>query len=430
MRYQKLSSQQFIENRIKLKEQLLPSSVAIFNSNDILPTNADGVMPFKQNANVFYLSNIDQEETILLIAPDFPDEEYREVLFIRETNDEIKTWEGKKVTKEEAKKTSGIENVQWVAEFKKIFYKVLSETENIYLDKNEHLRNANQVKTRNDRFIKWCMENYPLYNYYRVNPIVSALRLVKSDEEVETIRKACDITKTGYLEVLETMQPDDYEFEIEARYAYQFLKNRSRGFAYQPIVAGGKNACILHYIQNECKINDGDLVLMDVGAEYGNYHADMTRTIPANGRYTDRQKQIYASVLKVKDFAMSVLKPGNSIKDYHKAVGETMEKELVDLGLLTMNEIKNQDKDKPAYKKYYMHGTSHHLGLDVHDVGSIYESFKPGMVLTVEPGIYVGDEGIGIRLEDDVVITEDGLINLLAEAPINPDEIEEIMNGN
>ncbi|HHP7242140.1 MAG TPA: aminopeptidase P N-terminal domain-containing protein [Cyclobacteriaceae bacterium] len=430
MRYQQSSSQQFIENRNKLKEQLLPNSVAIFNSNDILPTNADGVMPFKQNANVFYLSNIDQEETILLIAPDFPEEEYREVLFIRETNDEIKTWEGKKVTKEEAKKASGIENVQWVAEFEKIFYKVLSETENIYLDKNEHLRNANQVKTRNDRFIKWCMENYPLYNYHRVNPIVSALRMVKSEEEVKTIRKACDITKTGYLEVLKTMQPGDYEFEIEARYAYQFLKNRSRGFAYQPIVAGGKNACILHYIQNECKISDGDLVLMDVGAEYGNYHADMTRTIPANGRFTDRQRKIYASVLKVKDFAMNILKPGSSIKEYHKAVGEAMEKELVDLGLLNMNEIKNQDKDKPAYKKYFMHGTSHHLGLDVHDVGSIYESFKPGMVLTVEPGIYVRDEGIGIRLEDDVVITADGLINLLAEAPINPDEIEEIMNGN
>lgn len=405
-----------------------PNSVVLLKANDIMPTNADGTMPFVQNKNLFYLCGIDQEETILMLAPDFPDESMREVLFVRETNEEIAIWEGHKYTKEEATSSSGIKNIQWLSEFYKTFYTVLAESENIYLYSTEHIRNASQVETSNARLIKWCKEKFPLYNYERLAPILYALRSVKSAEEVRIIEHACHITEIGFKDVLGVIQPGVWEYEIEAEYAYTFLRNRSRGFAYEPIIAGGGNACVLHYVDNNQQLRDGDLLLMDVGAEYANYNADMTRTVPVNGRFTKRQKQVYNAVLRVKNNATELLKPGSSIPEYHKEVGDLMEKELMELGLLDSTDIKNQDPKWPAYKKYFMHGTSHHLGLDVHDVASVYATFEPGMIFTVEPGIYIREEGIGIRIEDDILITKTGHNNLMRNIPIHVEEIEELMN--
>ena len=429
MKYAPIGKNLFIRNREKFKARLKPNSVAIFNSNDIMPTNADGIMPFRQNSNLLYMSGIDQEESILLIAPDFPDPKYREVLFLKETSELIAIWEGHKYTKAEATETSGITTVVWNDEFEKVLYTVLAETEHIYLDSNEHIRNASEVETRNERFAKWCKDKYPLYEYERLAPILYDLRPIKEQREIELLQQACDITEKGFRRILGFVKPGVWEFEVEAEYVHEFIRNRSKGFGYEPIVAGGGNACVLHYVENNDKLKEGDLLLMDVGAEYANYNADMTRTIPVSGRFTERQRAVYDAVLRVKDKATEMLVPGNVIPDYHKEVGRVMEGELLGLGLIDKTDIKNQDPDWPAYKKYFMHGTSHHLGLDVHDVASIYKVFEPGMVYTVEPGIYIPDEGIGIRLEDDVVITEDGQHNLMRNIPIQAEEIEEIMNS-
>ena len=428
MKYRSIPNDLFILNRNNLAKRLKPNSVVVLHSNDIMPTNADGTMPFKQNSNLFYLTGIDQEETIFLMAPDFPDEKMREILFLRETNEEIAVWEGHKVTKEEGLEKSGIRNIKWNQEFEKIFYTILAESENIYLYTTEHIRNATLVETANDRFVKWCKKQYPLYNYERLAPLIYDLRTIKSEEEIKLMEHACHITELGFRNVLEVVEPGVWEYEVEAEYAYTFLKNRSRGFAYTPIVAGGKNACVLHYIENNQQLKDGDLLLMDVGAEYANYNADMTRTIPVNGKFSKRQRQVYEAVLRVKNQATQLLKPGSAIPEYHKAVGELMTEELKELGLLDRSEVKNEDPDWPAYKKYFMHGTSHHIGLDVHDVASVYTEFKPGMVFTVEPGIYIPEENIGIRIEDDVLITEQGHKNLMKNIPIHPDEIEDLMN--
>ncbi len=404
-----------------------PKSVAVIHANDIMPTNADGTMRFKQNANLLYLTGIDQEETILLIAPDFPDEKMREILFLRETNEVIATWEGHKYTQEEGEQLSGIKNVKWNTEFDKLFYTILAECDDIYLDSNEHIRNSSKVLTSNARFIQECFEKYPLYNYERLSPILTDLRCVKSDLEIEVLQKACDITEKGFRRVLDKIKPGVLEYALEAEYLHEFVRNGSRGFAYEPIIGGGANSCVLHYLQNEEPLKDGDVLLMDVGAEYGNYHADMTRTVPVNGKFTKRQRDVYDAVLRVKNGATDLLKPGNRVPEYHKAVGELMEKELLDLKLIDQTDIKNQNPDWPAYKKYFMHGTSHHLGLDVHDVASIYKPFEPGMVFTVEPGIYIPEEEIGIRIEDDIVITKDGHLNLMKNIPIEAEEIEELM---
>jgi Xaa-Pro aminopeptidase len=428
MKYRPIDNDLFKLNRSNLTKRLKPNSVVIIHANDIMPTNADGTLPFYQNTNLFYLTGVDQEETVFLMAPDFPDEKMREILFLRETNETIAVWEGHKLTKEEGKEVSGISNIKWNHEFEKILYTILAESENIYLYKNEHIRNATLVETANDRFINWCRQHYPLYNYERLAPIMYDLRCIKSDLEIKVLEHACHITEQGFRKVLEVVQPGVWEYEVEAEYAYTFLLNRSRGFAYQPIIAGGANACVLHYIENNQQLRDGDLLLMDVGAEYANYNADMTRTIPVNGQFTKRQKQVYDAVLRVKVQATELLKPGNAIPEYHKAVGELMQEELIDLGLLDKEDIAKQDLDWPAYKKYFMHGTSHHLGLDVHDVASIYKKFEPGMVFTVEPGIYIPNEGIGIRLEDDIVITSNGHHNLMRNIPIHSEEIEDLMN--
>ncbi len=429
MKYLPIGKDLFTHNRKNLQERLAPGSVAIFNSSDIMPTTADGTMEFIQDANLFYLSGIDQEESILLLAPDFPDERFREILFLKETSEEIAIWEGHKYTVEEARETSGVHTVMWLDKFESTLNTILAETNNIYLDTNEHIRNASQVETRNARFIKWCKQVYPLHQYHRIAPIIYDLRCIKSAREIELLQQACDITEKGFRRVLDYTRPGVWEFEVEAEYSHDFLRNRSRGFAYQPIVASGANACVLHYLENNQQCKAGDLLLMDVGAEYANYNADMTRTIPVSGKFTPRQRAVYDAVLNVKKAATQLLVPGSAIPEYHKAVGELMEKELVDLGLITMDDIRNQNPEWPAYKKYFMHGTSHHLGINVHDVASVYKTFEPGMVFTVEPGIYIREEGLGIRLEDNIVITENGQQNLMKNIPIEADEIEDIMNS-
>jgi Xaa-Pro aminopeptidase len=429
MKYTPLPSALYVKNRAKLAAKMAKNSVAVLNSNDIMPTNADGTMRFMQNNDLFYLSGIDQEESILLIAPDCPNPSMREVLFLRETNEHIAIWEGHKYTKEEAQEASGIENIQWLANFDQVFNTVMALSERIYLNTNEHLRAGVVVETRDARFIKTCKERFPLHEYERLAPIMHELRGAKEQAEINQLQIACDITEKGFRRILNFVKPGVTEFEIEAEYLHEFVRNRSKGFAYEPIIASGASACVLHYIENNKACQDGDLLLMDVGAEYGNYNADMTRTIPVSGRFSERQKAVYNAVLRVQKQAMNMLRPGVTIQDYHKEVGLIMQSELIGLGLIDMTDVKNQDPNWPAYKKYFMHGTSHHLGLDVHDVGTMHGPITPGMVFTVEPGIYIREEGIGIRLENNIVIQKDGYFDLMRNIPIEADEIEEIMNS-
>lgn len=427
MKYTPIPNTLYIKNRKKLAEKLPKKSLAVFHSNDIMPTNADGTMKFRQNNDLFYLSGIDQEESILIICPDYPDPNMREILFLRETNEHIAIWEGHKYTKEEALEASGIENIQWVENFEQTLNTLMSLSENVFLNTNEHLRAGVIVETRDARFIKSCRERYPLHNYHRVAPLMHQLRAVKEKEEIDQMQIACDITEKGFRRILSFVKPGVTEYEIEAEYIHEFIRNRSKGFAYEPIIASGANACVLHYIENKEVCKDGELILFDVGAEYGNYAADMSRTIPVNGRFTQRQRAVYDAVLRVQRAAMDILKPGINIQDYHKEVGLIMQSELVGLGLIDQTDIKNQDPKWPAYKKYFMHGTSHHLGLDVHDVGTMNEPITPGMVFTVEPGIYIQEEGIGIRLENNIVIQENGYFDLMRNIPIEAEEIEELM---
>jgi len=428
MKYLPIDPRLFIENRKALAASLKPNSLVILHSNDIMPTNADGTMPFRQNNDLFYLTGIDQEESILAIFPDFPDEKFREILFLRETNEEIMIWEGHKYTKEEAKQTSGIQNVMWLSQFERTFNTLMSKAEHVYLNTNEHIRASVEVETRDARFIKWCKEKYPLHKYERAAPLMRELRAVKSDIEIGLLQKACDITEKGFRRVLKFIKPGVMEFEIEAEYAHEFLRNRSRGFAYQPIIASGFNACVLHYIANDAECKDGDLLLMDVGAEYANYNGDMTRTVPVNGRFTKRQRDVYNAVLRIKKEAYDMLRPGVLIGDYQREMCKVVESELIGLGLFSRADVEKQDPEKPLYRRYFMHGVSHHLGLDVHDVGDVYRRVEPGMVFTVEPGIYIREESLGVRLENNIVIGENGPFDLMANIPIDPDEIETLMN--
>ncbi len=430
MRYIPIGKELFTHNRENFKKHLKPNSIAVFNANDIMPTNADGTMRFRQNNDLYYLSGIDQEDSILVIFPDFPDEKFHEILFLKETSELIAIWEGHKYTKEEAREVSGIETIIWNSEFQKTFSMLMAEAEHVYLNTNEHLRADVVVETRDARFIKACQQQFPLHKYERSAPIMHQLRPIKSEKEIEVLQNACDITEKGFRRVLEFIKPGVMEYEIEAEYMHEFMRHRSRGFAYEPIVASGENACVLHYVENSRECKEGDLILMDVGAEYANYNADMTRTVPVGGKFTERQKAVYNAVLRVKREAYQLLQPGNTIKEYHKEIGKIMESELIGLGLLDKNEVENQDKDKPLYRKYFMHGTSHHLGLDVHDVGNIYRKFEPGMVFTVEPGIYIREEKLGIRLENNIVITDNGVEDLMKNIPIEVEEIEELMRLN
>ncbi len=428
MRYASIDSQLFITNRQRFAAQLLPRSLAIFQANDILPTNADGTLRFRQNSDLFYLTGIDQEETILLLFPDHPDPKFREILFVRETSAEIAVWEGHKYTKEEARATSGIARVQWRHEFERTLHGLIGLAEHVYLNSNEHSRAVVEVESRDARFTRWMQQHYPLHRYERATPILHTLRAIKSDTEVALMREACRITELGFRRVIKFVRPGVMEYEIEAEYLHEFVRNRSRGFAYEPIVASGANACVLHYIANDQPCRAGDLVLMDVGAEYANYAADLSRTLPVGGRFSKRQRAVYDAVRRVMRQATDLLRPGHLLDDYHQAVGKLMEAELIGLKLLDADEVKKQDEAHPLYKKYFMHGTSHYLGLDVHDVGHRYRPFAAGMVFTCEPGIYIPEEGIGIRLENDILVTEGAPVDLMASIPVEADEIEALLN--
>ncbi|HSO67316.1 MAG TPA: aminopeptidase P family protein [Desulfatirhabdiaceae bacterium] len=429
MKYEPIDPHLFIENRNRLKAILEPGALAVFNSNDILPTNADGLRRFIQNSDLFYLSGIDQEESILVLFPDSPDPAQREILFIQEINDSIATWQGGKYTKEEASLISGIQTVHWVQEFTRVFKGLAFDARSIWLNSNEHLRAEVVVESRDMRFAAWCKNAFPLHRYDRLAPLMHHLRAVKSAIEIDLIRRAIQITENAFRRVLKFIRPGIWEFEIEAEITHEFLKNRSNRSAFLPIMASGPNSCVLHYEKNNRQCQAGELILMDFGAEYANYASDVTRTVPVSGRFSPRQKAVYNAVLRVQRAATRLLIPGATMTEYLKNVGHIMEAELISLGLLESDAVKNQPGNAPLYKRYFMHGISHLMGIDVHDVGNRYRPFEAGMVFTCEPGIYIREEGFGIRLENDILITADDPVDLTADIPVEPEEIEELMNS-
>jgi Xaa-Pro aminopeptidase len=430
MKYDRIDSTLYISNRKKFTERMTANSLAVFNSNDIFPISADSTMPFQQHRDILYLSGVDQEESILVLFPNASNPAHREVLFLKETSDLIAVWEGEKLTKETAFLTSGIKTVYWLQQFPTIFKQLMAEAQGMYLNTNEHLRANTEVETREDRFIKQVKQDYPAHQVHKSAPIMHKIRSIKESVELELMQRACKITEAGVRRLLAFIKPGVWEYEIEAELAHEFLRNRSKGFAYTPIVASGKNACVLHYIENNQQCQDGDVILLDVGAEYANYSSDLTRCLPVNGRFTARQKAVYNAVLHVKNEAQKLLVPGTIMAEYHKQVGSLMEEQLVGLGLISMEDIKTQNPDWPAYKKYFMHGTSHFLGLDTHDVGIWHEPISAGMVFTCEPGIYIPEEGLGIRLEDDLVVQSSGApFNLMGDIPIEAEAIEDLMNA-
>lgn len=430
MKYHPIDNNLFIKNRKNFTARMDPKSLAVFNSNDIYPIGADSTIPFEQARDLFYLSGVDQEKSILVLFPDAPNKKHREMLFLTETNEHIAVWEGEKLTKEKALEVSGIKNVFWLKDFEKVFFEVMTQCDTVYFNTNEHYRANVETETREARFIKWCKEQYPAHRVAKSNPILQRLRSVKDPIELDLMQKACDITEKAFRRALKFVKPGVWEYEIEAEYWHEMIRNRSRGFAYTPIIASGKNANVLHYIENNQQCKEGELILLDTGAEYANYASDLSRTIPVSGQYTQRQKKVYNAVNRVKNEATKMLVPGTIWADYHVEVGKLMTSELLGLGLLDKADVQNENPDWPAYKKYFMHGTSHHIGLDTHDYGLLHEPMQANQVFTVEPGIYLPDEGFGIRLEDDVVIQEKGEpFNLMRNIPIDPDEIEEIMNS-
>lgn len=406
------------------------NSLAVFNSNDIYPISADSTLPFAQHRDIFYLSGVDQEESILVLFPDCPNPKNREILFLKETNEHIAVWEGEKLTKEKAFETSGIKTVYWLQDMEKVMFELMTQSETMYINTNEHYRASVETETREDRFTKWLKDKYPAHNVAKSNSILQRLRSVKDHIELDLMQNACDITEKGVRRVLDYVKPGVWEYNIEAEFMHEFLNNRSKGFAYTPIIAAGNNANVLHYIENNQQCKAGDLILMDVGAEYANYSSDLTRTIPVSGKFTDRQKTVYNAVNRVKNDATKLLVPGTLWAEYHVEVGKLMTSELLGLGLIDKADVQNENPDWPAYKKYFMHGTSHHIGLDTHDYGLLHEPMQANQVFTVEPGIYIPDEGFGIRLEDDVVVQETGApFNLMRNIPIEAEEIEDIMNS-
>ncbi len=429
MKYSPINPALFVSNRARLCQLLKPHSIAIFNANDIMPTNADGTMGFQQNSDLFYLTGIDQEETMLLLFPNNPDPKHREILFIRETSELIAIWEGYKYTKEHAREASGIQTIYWSSQFEQVLTTLVFEAEQVYLNTNEHIRNASEVQTRDAKFIHWFKEKYPLHQLQRVAPLMHQIRVIKHSLEIEQLQEAIRITEAGFRRVLSFTKPGVTEYEIEAELLHEFVRNRSKGFAYQPIIASGANACVLHYIENSRACNDGDLLLLDVAAEYANYNADLTRTIPVNGRFTARQRQVYDAVKRAFEFAKSIMQVGVLWSEYQHEVELFIEAELIGLGLFDKTDVKNQNPDYPMFKRYFMHGTSHHLGLDVHDVWNRYRRFEAGMVFTIEPGIYIREEGLGVRLENNILITETGNTDLMASIPMDADEIESLMNA-
>ena len=430
MKYRPLSNSFYINSRKAFMAELKPKSLAVFNSNDIYPIGADSTLPFEQHRDIFYLSGIDQEESILVLFPNAYEKKQREILFIRKTDEHIAIWEGAKLTKAQAKDISGIQTIFWLEDFETVLQKLSTQCDTFYFNTNEHYRQSVETQTREDRFIKWCKKQYPAHSNAKSNPILQKLRSIKADEEIEQLQTACDITEKGIRRLLSFLKPGIWEYELEAELVHEFLRNRSKGFAYEPIIASGINANILHYTQNNQQCKAGELVLLDVAAEYGNYSADLTRTIPVSGVFTKRQKEVYNSVLRVKNEATKLLIPGMIWKDFHLEVGKLMTSELQGLGLLDKADIQNENPENPAYKKYFMHGTAHHLGLNTHDYGLLHLPMEANMVFTVEPGIYIPHEGFGVRLEDDVVIQKSGApTNLMKNIPIEVEDIESIMNS-
>jgi len=430
MKYSPINASLFIQNRAAFVNQMENGALAVFNSNDIFPISADSTMPFQQHRDIFYLSGVDQEESILVLSPNASNPAHKEILFLKETSELIAIWEGEKLTKETALQVSGIKTVYWLQQFPVIFKQLMAECDAIYLNTNEHLRASTEVETREDRFIKKVRIDYPAHQTLKSAPILHKIRAIKSQVEIDLMQTACNITEAGFRRLLGFVKPGVWEYEIEAELVHEFIKRRSKGFAYTPIIASGKSACVLHYIENNNLCQDGEVILLDVAAEYANYSSDLTRCLPVNGRFSERQKAVYNAVLHVKNEAEKLLVPGVIMADYHKNVGLLMEEQLVDLNLISIDDIKNQKPEWPAYKKYFMHGTSHFIGLDTHDVGLWHQPIQAGMVFTCEPGIYIPEENLGIRLEDDLVVQEKGVpFNLMKNIPLEAEAIEDLMNA-
>ena len=427
MRHKPIKSKLFVQNRKRISDLMASRALAVVNANDVLPTNADGTLPMQPNADLFFLTGIEQEESILVLFPEAADEKHREILFVRQPNEHLQIWEGYKHTKADVRKISGIKNVQWLTEFPVLFRSLMCEAESAYLNSNEYKRANVEMETRDVRFIRQCQADFPLHQYRRLAPLLHELRVVKTDLEIELLKEAVSITARGFRRTLRFVKPGVMEYEVEAELAREFIKRRGK-FAYTPIVASGKNNCVLHYLQNDQTCKKGQLLLMDVASSYANYNADLTRTIPVSGKFSRRQKKVYNAVLRVLRQSIGGAAVGKLHKDWTRESQMHMNEELLKLGLLKKSQIKNQDPDNPACRKYFMHGLGHPLGLDVHDVGDNNQPFAAGTVLTVEPGIYLPDEGFGVRLEDDIVVTENGPVNLMAKVPIETGEIEEIMN--
>lgn len=429
MRYKQIDPKLFRYNRHRFVGQMKPNSIAIFHANDIMPSNADGTHHFEQNSDLFYLTGIDQEDTALILFPDAPTEGQKEILLIRRTNDLIKVWEGEKLTLEAAKDVSGCQTAVWFDELDVLLGALVNKATTIYINLNEHDRFSNPVQDRNSRYAEELRQRFPLHKYERAAPIMENLRVIKSDTEIELIQNACDITDKAFRRVLQFAKPGVKEYEIEAEITHEFIRSGATGHAYHPIIASGKDSCILHYDKNDKVCQAGEVLLMDFGAEYANYSADMTRTIPVSGRFTDRQKDVYNAVLRVMKGAMAMLVPGTEPEHYNKEIGELMTKELIGLKLLDKHDVSKQDPKKPLFRKYFMHGTSHYLGLDTHDVGNRNTSFKAGMVFTCEPGIYIPEENLGIRLENDLMVAPEKPEDLMGHIPLEIEEIEELMNS-
>ena len=426
MRHAPIPARLFTTNRHRLRDRLPPRSVVVVNANDIPPTNADGTAVPAPNSDLFYLAGVEQEESILLLAPDDPDEKQREVLFLRETSEHIATWEGHKLTMDEARRVTGIDNVRWLSDFPAVFRTVMGSADEVWLNDNEHSRAAAEVETRDRRFIAWCRRTYPLHTYRRLAPVLHGLRWVKQPGELRLIREAARITTDAYRRVARFLKPGVMEYEVEAEFAHEFIRQRAT-FAYTPIVASGRNGCVLHYLQNDQPCRKGDILLLDVAAAYANYNADVTRALPVSGRFTRRQRQVYQAVLRVLRRSVAALVPGKQHRAWQKEAEAFMQEELLRLGLLKPADLRRQSPDRPAVKRFFMHGIGHSLGLAVHDVNNAGTPFAAGTVMTVEPGIYLPDEGFAIRLEDDILITEQGPVNLTSDIPLEPDDVEAAM---
>ena len=428
MRYEPIDPKLFIENRARLMKELPAGAVAVLTSNEAMPTNADGSFPLRQNSDLLYLTGVEQEETLLFLFPSASEEKFREILFIRQPSESAELWEGRKLRKEEAQRRTGIKTVKWSHEFWLLFHRLVLDAESIHLNLNEHKRAASEVRTREDRLVVEMRERYPLHRYERLAPLLHRLRLVKSEREIALIDRASQLTGAGFRRALKFVRPGISETELEAEFAHEFIRGGGR-FAYEPIIASGKNACVLHYIANSERMKKGQLLLLDVAAAYANYNSDLTRTIPVSGRFSRRQRELYDAVLRVQRKSVEALRPGLRVKDWQHEAELAMQEELLELGILTAREVKKQDPEMPAVKKYFMHGLGHPIGLDVHDVGDMNQPMEAGWVMTVEPGVYLPNEEIGIRLEDTVLVTDLGPVNLMADIPMEADEIEAIMSG-